>query len=93
VRFDAAAGLPCCWRRGWPAACGDSCARLRYQQALLRLREADIPTRADAEAGAREYIELRARWEPGIAGLAPAPGFRMQDVDTAAYGERRRAGA
>jgi hypothetical protein len=42
--------------------------RLRYGQALLRLRAAGIPTRADPEAGAREYVELRAHWAPGSAG-------------------------
>jgi hypothetical protein len=57
--------------------------RLRYGQALLRLREAGIPTRADAEAGADEYVELRASWEPGIEALAPALGFRMEEVDVA----------
>jgi hypothetical protein len=66
--------------------------RLRYAQALLRLRDAGIPTRADREAGAREYLELRARWQPGIEALAPALGFRMEDVDRAGYGERPRAG-
>ena len=65
--------------------------RLRYEQALLRLREADIPTRANPEAGAREYVELRARWEPDIAAVAPALGYRMEEVDTAGYGGATRA--
>ena len=60
--------------------------RLRYEQALQRLREAGIPTRADPEAGAREYVELRANWEPGIEALAPALGFRIEEVDRAVYG-------
>jgi hypothetical protein len=51
--------------------------RLRYRNALLRLREAGLPTRSDPEAGAREYVELRANWEPGLQALAPALAFRI----------------
>ncbi len=64
--------------------------RLRYERALLRLRQADVPIRDDPEAGAREYVELRARWEPDIAAVAPALGYRMEDVDTAGYGGASR---
>lgn len=64
--------------------------RLRYERALLRLREAGVPLRADTDAGAREYVELRARWEPDIAGVAPALGYRMEEVDTAGYGGASR---
>lgn len=64
--------------------------RLRYGEALLRLREAGIPTRADPEAGAREYVELRATWQPGIEALAPALRFRMEEVDTAGRAARAR---
>lgn len=60
--------------------------RLRYEQALQRLREADIPTRADPEAGAREYADLRASWEPDIEAVAPALGYSMEEVDTAGHG-------
>jgi hypothetical protein len=66
--------------------------RQRYAQALLRLRRAGIPTRADEEAGAREYVELRARWEPQIEALAPALGLRMEEVDAAGDGRFPRAG-
>jgi hypothetical protein len=59
---------------------------LRYERALLRLRGAGIPTRPDPEAGAREYVELRATWEPGIEAVAPALGFRMEEIDTAGFG-------
>lgn len=65
--------------------------RLRYERALLRLREAGVPTRADPEAGAREYVELRATWEPGIEAVAPALGYRMEEVDRAGYGGAPRA--
>jgi hypothetical protein len=68
-------------------------SQLRYAQAVVRLREAGIPTRADQEAGAREYAGLRAQWEPRIEALAPALRFRMEEVDQAAYGERARAGS
>jgi hypothetical protein len=60
--------------------------RLRYAQALVRLREAGIPIRADSEAGADEYVKLRATWEPSIEALAPALGFRIEDVDRVSYG-------
>jgi hypothetical protein len=66
--------------------------RLRYAHALGRLREAGIPTRTDQEAGAREYVELRAGWAPGVDAITPALGFRMEDLDLAAHGERPRAG-
>jgi hypothetical protein len=39
----------------------------------------------DVEPGAREYVELRAKWEPSIEALAPAIGFIMEAVDTAGY--------
>jgi hypothetical protein len=62
--------------------------RWRYEQALRRLREAGIPARDDVEAGAREYLALRAVWEPKIEGLASALGYRMEEVDTARRGGR-----
>lgn len=65
--------------------------RLRYGRAVLRLREAGIPIREDADAGAQEYAERRAKWQPGIEALAPALGYRMEDIDTASSGRVRRA--
>jgi hypothetical protein len=65
--------------------------RRRYAQALLRLRAAGIPTRADEEAGGREYVQLRARWEPRIEALAPSLGLRMEEVDRAGCGNRTGA--
>jgi hypothetical protein len=62
--------------------------RLRYGEARQRLDSAGIPTRADAEAGGREYAEARATWEPAIEALAPALGYRMEEVDTAGHGAR-----
>jgi hypothetical protein len=66
--------------------------RVRYAQALVRLREAGIATREDHEAGAREYAALRARWQPRIDALAPALALPMEEVDRAGYGARARAG-
>ena len=64
--------------------------RLRYERALLRLREAGVPTREDPEAGAREYVESRAKWEPGIAAVArlfgPASGALRRGAEAAASG-------
>jgi hypothetical protein len=66
--------------------------RLRYERALLRLRDAGVPTRADPEAGAREYVDARASWAPRIEAVAPALGYRMEEVDTAGYGGRAAGG-
>ena len=66
-------------------------SQVRYGQALQRLREAGIPTRVDAEGGAHEYVELRAIWEPALEALAPALGYRMEEVDTAGHGRRSPA--
>lgn len=54
----------------------------RYSQAVSRMRDAGIPTRTDQDAGARDYIELRASWQPGIEALARALGWCMAEVDT-----------
>src|SRR5206468_2955783 len=67
--------------------------RVRYEQAVQRLHAAGIATRADPETGAREYVELRTQWEPGIDALAPALGFRIEEVDRAGYGGREARGA
>jgi hypothetical protein len=66
--------------------------RRRYEQALLRLRQAGIPTREDPEVGVREYVDVRATWEPQIEAVAPALGLRMDEVDRAGYAETSRAG-
>jgi hypothetical protein len=56
--------------------------RRRYAQAVQRLRDEGIATRTDPGAGAREYVELRASWQPGIEALAPALGYRKEEVDS-----------
>jgi hypothetical protein len=57
--------------------------RRRYYRAIERLRRAGIETRADLEAGAAEYVALRAGWGPAIAWLAPFMAFGMDEVDPA----------
>jgi hypothetical protein len=57
--------------------------RNRYHRALARLRAAGIATRIDEEAGAAEYVALRAAWDPQIRMLAPSLCFHMDDVDPA----------
>jgi len=79
--------------RAEPAADGASSrARWapRYEEAVQRLRAAGVPVRPDMQAGARDYVELRSRWEPGIEALAPALGYRLEEIDAAAF--RGRAG-
>jgi hypothetical protein len=61
---------------------------LRYDKGLQRLRAAGIPTRSDPEAGAREYVELRSIWEPGIETLARELGFHLEEVDRAGFSGR-----
>lgn len=58
--------------------------RVRYEQAQRRLQEVGIPTRADSEAGAQEYVDLRATWEPYIEAHAHTLGYTMEDIDGAA---------
>jgi hypothetical protein len=53
----------------------------RYALAVARMREAGIPTRTDQESGAREYVELRARWQAEIEALADALGWSREEVD------------
>ena len=57
--------------------------RLRYFTALRRFQDAGIETRVDEDAGAREYAEVRRKWNPYIRTLAPAMGFAMDEVDPA----------
>jgi hypothetical protein len=57
--------------------------RLRYFAALRRLQDAGIETRTDEQAGAKEYAEMRRKWNPYIRTLAPAMGFGIDEVDPA----------
>ena len=55
--------------------------RRRYFAALRRLAEAGIPTLADQNAGAENYIELRRQWQSHIEHLAPALAYSIGEVD------------
>lgn len=46
--------------------------RERYRAALTRLADAGLHVRADAAAGADEYVALRAQWERPLQDLAAA---------------------
>jgi hypothetical protein len=59
--------------------------RRRYFRAVERLRRAGLETRADEDAGAEEYIALRACWAKGIASLAPFLAFEPHEVDPAGF--------
>jgi hypothetical protein len=59
--------------------------RLRYHAALLRLRQADIQTTADEEAGFDRYVTLRTCWESRIRKLALFMLYDKHDVDPATY--------
>jgi hypothetical protein len=37
----------------------------------------------DEDAGAREYAEVRRKWNPYIRTLAPSMGFGIDEVDPA----------
>jgi hypothetical protein len=65
--------------------------RRRYHRGLARLRQAGIATRKDEQAGADEYLLLRAQWEHQIRALAPMMAFRMEEVDPAAHAADRAA--
>ena len=61
---------------------------LRYGAAVRRLRQADIKTIADEEAGFDRYVALRTCWESRIRKLAPRMLYDMHDVDPATYPSR-----
>jgi hypothetical protein len=55
--------------------------RRRYFAARRRLAQAGIPTLADQNAGAENYIELRRQWQRHIEHLAPALAYSISEVD------------
>jgi hypothetical protein len=57
--------------------------RRRYFAALKRLRQANIETIADEQAGFEIYVSLRSKWEDYITSLAPQMAYGMDEVDTA----------
>jgi len=58
-------------REGW---------RSRYEDAVARLKAADIKTTRD---GAEDYISLRTQWDRYIYMLAPKMAYDLDKVDTA----------
>jgi hypothetical protein len=59
--------------------------RRRYNAALQRLKQAEIQTIADEEAGFEVYVALRSRWEYLIAALAPTMAIKMEEIDPASF--------
>jgi len=57
--------------------------RRRYRQAVARLQQAGIRTRADERAGAAAYELLRSEWDGYIRVMAPELGYRNEDIDRA----------
>lgn len=62
--------------------------RARYHHAVRRFREAGIATAEDEEAGARQYVQLRSKWDGHMRQLAPGMAYTLDEVDPATYGQR-----
>jgi hypothetical protein len=54
--------------------------RMRYRDALARLRAEGIQIVSDEEAGTRSYIELRQKWDPFVTEFA---AYMLQDLTRA----------
>jgi hypothetical protein len=54
--------------------------RRRYDQAVERLKAAQIKTSQD---GVQDYISLRKQWHRMVYMLAPKFAFKMEEIDTA----------
>ncbi|MDN3626407.1 two pore domain potassium channel family protein [Methylobacterium isbiliense] len=54
--------------------------RAHWERAASRLAEAGIAVARD-ETAAQAYLDLRARWWPHIARLAPAMAYRSKDIE------------
>lgn len=68
---------------GGPDAATRERWRRRYFAGLRRLRQAGIDTAADEQAGAENYLALRALWDPHVARLAPTLAYDLQEIDAA----------
>lgn len=53
----------------------------RFASALPRLREAGIAVTDDVDAGASEYVRLRAEWDAPVNGLAGFLGYARDQID------------
>lgn len=59
--------------------------RRRYAAACRRLRQANIETMADEEAGAEVYCSLRARWDRYVAAFARHMAQDMETIDPVGF--------
>jgi hypothetical protein len=57
--------------------------RRRYFAACRRLRQADIQTIADEQAGAENYVVLRAKWDRYITSFASDMAHEIDVIDPA----------
>jgi hypothetical protein len=57
--------------------------RSRYPATLQKLKQAGIKTVADEQAGAENYVSLRAEWDRYITTLAPTMAYNMDEIDSA----------
>ena len=57
--------------------------RRRYAAGLRRFAGAGIATTDDEEAGFREYVELRVRWQPYVEVLAAHMAHDLAEIDPA----------
>jgi hypothetical protein len=55
--------------------------RRRYEAALQRLQQANVPTTRDPRAGFEVYKTLRSEWDIHIAYLAPAMAYELAEID------------
>lgn len=60
--------------------------KARYDDALLRLRQAGVQTIDDARIGAEAYISCRMQWDHHIRNLAPSMAYSMEEIDSAMSG-------
>lgn len=60
--------------------------RSRYSAVLQKLKQAGIKTVADEQAGAENYVSLRAEWDRYITTLAPTMAYDMDEIDSAGSG-------
>lgn len=62
--------------------------RRHYRDALAQLSEGGVAVRADADAGAEEYLRLRARWDEPLRRLADVMLCDWQSIEPDGSGGR-----
>lgn len=55
--------------------------RRHYQAAVARLAQAELVVRQDREAGTRDYIARRARWEPSVRRVATLVLYEWETIE------------